>query len=153
MLGLLTFSERVKAMKDEAFTELFASAFSKDFYPNTPVYILKEDQILISVSPRDLSFIAEKNIGKIFVLLAKYRIKANLMENSAISFSICADDNKHKIEPFVERLKKDFSIRYNSGLSLITVRHYTTAAVERVTAGRKIFIEQKSRHTVRFVVE
>jgi aspartate kinase len=129
------------------------SEFSRDFYPDTPVYIVKENQILVSVSPRDLSFIAEKNIGKIFVLLAKYRIKANLTENTAISFSVCTDDNKHKTEPLIERLKKDFIVRYNSGLSLITVLHYNKQAIERVTADKKIYIEQKSRQTVRFVVK
>ncbi len=129
------------------------SEFSKEYYPDTPIYIFKENQILISFSPRDLSFIAEKNIGKIFVLLAKYRIKANLTENTAISFSICTDDNKHKIEPLIERLQKEFIVRYNRDLTLITVRHYTIAAIERVTADKKIFIEQKSRQTVRFVVK
>jgi aspartate kinase len=129
------------------------SELSKDFYPDTPIYIIKENQILISISPRDLSFIAEKNMGKIFVLLAKYRIKANLMENTAVSFSICTDDNQHKIQLLLERLKNDFIVRYNKDLSLITVRHYTDAAIERVTADKKIYIEQKSRQTVRFVVK
>ena len=129
------------------------SKFSKDYYPDTPIYIIKENQILISVSPLDFSFIAEKNLGRIFVLLAKYRIKVNLMENSAISFSVCVDNNEHKVKPFIERIKRDFKVLYNDNLRLITIRHYTNDAIDKMINGTEIFAQQKSRHTIRYVLK
>ncbi len=132
-------------------TELPAD--SPDHYPNTPIYIVKENQILISVSPKDFSFIAEDNLGRIFSLLAQYRIKVNLMENSAISFSVCVDNNKHKVQPFVEYLKRDFDVLHNSDLELVTIRHYDDAAIARMTARKQILLRQTSRKTIRFVLK
>ncbi len=129
------------------------SEFSSDFYPEIPIYILKENQILISVSPRDFSFIDEKNLGEIFELTAKYRIKVNLLQNSAISFSVCVDNVQAKIKPFIERLKKDFQVLYNNELTLITIRHYNDLAISKMIENKKVILQQKSRHTVRFVVK
>ncbi len=126
---------------------------SPERYPKEPVYIIKKKQILISLSPKDFSFIAEDNLGTIFAALAKYRIKVNLMENSAISFSVCVDNNKHKVVPFTEALKSDFNIKHNSDLELITIRHYSDASIEQMTENKKILVRQTSRNTVRFVMQ
>lgn len=117
-----------------------------------PIFIYKHNQILISVSPKDFSFVAEENISKIFGLLAKYRIKANLMENSAISFSVCADNDNYKIKPFVETLKAEFKVRYNKNVELITIRHYNQEAIKKVISQKSIIVEQKNRLTARFVI-
>ncbi len=118
-----------------------------------PVYIIKTNQVLISISPKDFSFIAEDNMSLIFAKLAKYRIKANMMQNSAISFSIVADNDESKIHYFIGELNSSFQILYNQNLELVTVRHYTDEAIKRVTGSRQIFVRQLSRRTARFVIK
>ncbi len=120
--------------------------------PEVPVFIVKENQILISVSPKDFSFIAEKNLEKIFALLADFRVKVNLMENTAISFSVCVDNNKHKILPLTEALNSDFNVLHNSDLELVTIRHYTDSAIQSALSGKKILLRQTGRKTIRFVL-
>jgi len=121
--------------------------------PEVPIFITKNNQILISIAPHDFSFIAENNISNIFSLLAKYRIKTNLMQNSAVSFSVCVDYNENKIENFISELNTNFKVRYNSKLTLITIRHYNKQIIKQMTDNKKILVQQKSRHTVRYVVE
>ncbi|NPA44621.1 MAG: aspartate kinase [Chlorobi bacterium] len=128
------------------------SDLSPDLYPDIPIFIVKDNQILISVSTLDFSFISEHNLGEIFSLLSKYRIKVNLMQSSAINFSVCVTNNKFKVPKFISELKKTFKVLYNDDLSLITIRHYNNIAIKKMIANRKILLEQKSRHTVRFVV-
>ncbi len=117
-----------------------------------PIFIFKENQILISTSPTDFSFMDENNISKIFALMSEFGVKANLIESSAISFSVCADNNPNKIVPLLKELNKYFKVKYNENLQLITIRHYTKKAINKVTFGKNILVQQKSRHTARFVV-
>lgn len=117
-----------------------------------PIYIRKDNQVLISIQPRDFSFIAEDNISEIFARLAKYRIKVNLMQNSAISFSVVCDNDESRIFYFIGELKNQFLIKYNQKLDLYTIRHYTDEALQKITNGREIILQQKSRRTARFVL-
>ena len=119
----------------------------------TPIFIRKQDQVLISISPRDFSFIMEENLSEIFRILANFRVKVNVMQNSAISFSICVDADPYKIPPLISYLQKDYETRYNEGLELFTVRHYNTDAVNRIVSSRKILMELRSRNTVQVVLE
>ncbi len=121
--------------------------------PEVPIFITKNNQVLISIAPHDFSFIAEDNLSAIFALLAHYRVKVNLMQNSAISFSICVDNIKERIELLLEELKSNYKVLYNNELTLVTIRHYNQQTIDELTNDRKIFIQQKSRHTVRFVVK
>ncbi len=118
-----------------------------------PIFIEKTNQTLLTIYPSDFSFIAEKHLEKLFSLLNKHKIKTSLLQHSAISFSIVFDDNHKNFAELVEELKTDFKVLYNSGLSLITVRHYTERLLEKLTAGKEIFIEQKTRKTARFVLK
>lgn len=117
-----------------------------------PVFIRKENQVLISIQPRDFSFIAEENISEIFARLAKYRIKVNLMQNSAISFSIVCDNDESRIFYFIGELKSQFQVKYNQKLELYTIRHYNKEATEKIIAGREILLQQRSRRTARYVL-
>jgi len=117
-----------------------------------PIYIRKQDQVLISVSSRDFSFILEENLSEIFRILADFRVRVNVMHNSAISFSICVDSEPLKTGPLIEYLSKNYETRYNSGLELFTIRHYTSEAVDRIVNGRKIMMELRSRNTVQVVL-
>jgi aspartate kinase len=117
-----------------------------------PIFIRKQNQMLISISPRDFSFILEENLSEIFKILANFRVKVNVMQNSAISFSICVDADLQKVLPLIAYLKKDYETRYNEGLELFTIRHYTDEAVNRMVNGRKIMMELRSRNTFQVVL-
>lgn len=120
--------------------------------PETPLYIFKNNQILLSILPRDYSFIAEDNLQVIFGILNKLGIKANLMQNSALSFSICVDNNSQLVQPLIDELKSMFRVRYNENLQLITIRYYTQQVIDSIVAGRPILLEQRSRTTEQLIV-
>ena len=120
--------------------------------PETPLYIFKNDQILLSILPRDYSFIAEDNLQVIFGLLNELGIRVNLMQNSALSFSICVDNNPQRIGVLIDRLKSLFRVRYNEHLQLITIRYYTQQVIDTIVAGRPILLEQRSRTTEQIIV-
>ena len=117
-----------------------------------PIFIRKQNQVLISVSPRDFSFIVEENLSQIFTILAKYRVKVNVMQNSAISFSICVDEDHQSLPALIAALRKNYTVLYNDGLELITIRHYNPQAIKRVTKNKKVLLEQKTRNTVHLIV-
>lgn len=115
-------------------------------------FIHKPDQLLLSLSGKDFSFIVEDNISNIFAVLAYFRIKVNLMQNSALSFSVCID-NTSKRNAIIEQFSKDFYVRYNEGIELFTVRHYNSEATDRLMKDKEIILEQRSRNTLQLVVK
>lgn len=117
-----------------------------------PIYIDKNDQLLLTLTPRDFSFIAEEKLSAIFATLAKYRLKLNLMQNSAISFSFCIDHNEAVFQNFINELKEEYETLYNKNTRLITIRHYDEDIVRQLTQDKNILVEQRSRLTARFVV-
>jgi len=117
-----------------------------------PVFIRKENQILISFLPKDFSFVMGDNLGRIFHLFMVHGIKVNLVEASAVSIDVCVDDERGKVDALLETLKDEYSAVYNDNVEMLSVRHYTPEAVERITSGREILLEQRTRSTVRFVV-
>ena len=125
----------------------------KKYDQNLPIFILKKDQMLISLFPKDLSFVIEDELSKIFQYLSEHRIKVNLIQNSAISISFCIDNGNNKTKQLIERLKEDYKILYNDRLELLTIRHYSEDAIEQVTKDRKIYIDQRSRHTAHFIIK
>lgn len=120
--------------------------------PMIPSYIFKKNQVLISISAKDFSFIAEDNLSRIFALFAGHGVKIHLMQNSAISFSVCVDNDNFKIPALIEALQKDFKIRYNEDLMLYTIRHYYQNTIDTITSGKEILLEQRSRNTAQFVL-
>ena len=118
-----------------------------------PSYIVKPEQVLVSISPLDFSFIAEHGLHTIFGLLSHIGIHINLMQNSAISFSICIDDHDDKLQRLLKTLSGEFRVRYNRGLELITIRYYNQRAINKLVGERNVLLEQKSRLTVQMVVE
>ena len=117
-----------------------------------PCYIVKKEQKLISISPKDFSFIAEENLSVIFGLFAFFGVKINLMQNSAISFSVCVD-NKPNIEELIEELQTEFYVKYNSDVELFTIRHYDKNSIDKITKDKTVILEQKNRTTVQYVVK
>ncbi|HAN20039.1 MAG TPA: aspartate kinase, partial [Bacteroidales bacterium] len=125
----------------------------KEYDQNLPIFILKKDQMLISLFPKDLSFVIEDGISQIFTYLSQHGIKVNLVQNSAISISFCIENTYGKIDELLEHLQKEYKVLYNENLELLTVRHYSEKDISEMTKNRKIFIEQRSRHTAHFVVK
>lgn len=124
-----------------------------DFDHLVPSFIFKMDQVLMSFTPKDFSFIVEENLGDIFQQLAFYGVKINLMQNSALSFSILFDRSKTEPMKLVEKFKDQYSVRYNEGLELVTIRHYDQATIDRVTVDKDILLEQRTRQTIRMVMK
>ena len=117
-----------------------------------PSFIFKVDQVLISIIPRDFSFIDEQSLSEILAVFASNSIHISLMQNSAISFSVCVDNNQRKLSRLFEELGKDYKVRYNTGLELITIRHYDQATIDRVMEdGKTVLLEMRSRLTAQFV--
>jgi len=116
-------------------------------------FIIKQEQVLFSITPKDFSFIDEQNLNGIFELLAKEQIKINLMQNSALSFSILVDAKKVAIPKLLSVLKNSFNVKYNDNLELVTIRHYNTETIESICKDKIVIIEQKTRHTARLVLK
>lgn len=117
-----------------------------------PVFIKKEDQILISLLPNDFSFVMGDNLNMIFNYFVQHGIKVNLVEASAISLDVCVDDERLKVDDLIDDLKSEFSAVYNDNVEMLSIRHYTPEAMTRITSGREILLEQRTRTTARFVV-
>jgi aspartate kinase len=121
--------------------------------PETPLYIFKNNQVLLSIMPKDFSFIAEDNLQKIFGEFAEIGIKVNMIQNSALSFSVCIDGHHLVFDKLIPSLQKDFHVRYNEGLQLITIRYYTPEIITEIVGNRKIYLEQHSRITAQIIVD
>ncbi len=117
-----------------------------------PSYIFKFNQVLLSLFPRDFSFINEKNISEIFSLFSRNNIKVRMMQNSAISFSVCFDYEPARLSVLLEDLNKLYSVRYNEQVDLVTIRHYGSIDAINIIKGRKTLLEQKSRSTWQMIL-
>lgn len=120
---------------------------------STTSYIFKVNQLLLSIQSKDFSFIAEDNLGAIFTLLSKNQVHVNMMQNSAISFSVCVDNDDYKIEPLLNDLQKQFKVLYNKNVELMTVRHYNNDIIANLIENKLILIEQRSRNTLQMVMK
>jgi aspartate kinase len=127
--------------------EIAANVFAK------PVIIIKQNQVLLSISTKDYSFITEDNLSDILGRFAKSRIKVNVMQTSALSFSVCFDYKEEYFNGLLDNLNATYKAKYNSNLTLITVRHYTGNAVKELTEDKTILLEQISRNTAQLVVK
>lgn len=119
---------------------------------NVPSYIFKVNQILISIQPKDFSFIAEDNLSDIFQLFSQHKVKINLMQLSAISFSVCCDDDE-KIAELISNLSKLFKVLYNKEVELMTVRYFNADTISNLTQNKIVLLEQRSRYTVQMVMK
>ncbi|MFD1467219.1 aspartate kinase [Hymenobacter caeli] len=116
-----------------------------------PAFIRKTEQCLLSFESKDFAFISEENLEVIFGALAQARLKINLMQNSAISFSVCTDFSERRVQQLLALLAGQFRTHYNAGLLLFTIKNYDAASVARLTAGRELLLEQRTRSTFQFV--
>ena len=119
---------------------------------NIPSYIIKDNQTLVSISPRDFSFMDEHNLKTIFSICVELNIHANMIQTSALMLSFCFDSDKGKLNQLMACLNDDFSIKYNDGLQLFTIRHYQDGLESDFIKGKKILVKQSSRSTMQFVL-
>ncbi|MCS3557149.1 MULTISPECIES: aspartate kinase [unclassified Sphingobacterium] len=118
-----------------------------------PSFIFKVNQILVSISPRDFSFIVEDNLRDIFNLFHQFRIKINMMHNSAINFSVAVDDTGQNILEVLDELKKKFKVNIETGLELITIRYYNQETINRVLVDKQVISELKDTYTCQLLVK
>jgi aspartate kinase len=129
---------------------IIAATANTSFLP--PIIILKREQTLLSFSAKDFSFIAEDHLSKVFSVFATHRLRINMMQNAAISFSICIDSKKEKLENIMEELEEDFHLVKNEKLTLLSIRHYNTGIIDRLTKDKDILLRQISRQTIQVLM-
>jgi aspartate kinase len=118
-----------------------------------PVIILKQNQVLLSISAKDYSFISEDHLKEVFGVFAQYQVKINIMQTSALSFSVCFDLKPERFEKLLAGLSSNFKVKYNEGITLITVRHYKLGNLRELVADKTVLLEQVSRITAQMVVK
>ena len=121
--------------------------------PEVPCYIVKKNQVLISMSSLDFSYIVEENISEIFKLLHQYKMKVDVIQNSAISFSVCVDNIYNNLEKLLQHLRAKFKVEHYENVSLYTIRHYTDQAVKSVEVGKTVLLKQLLQETVQIVTK
>ena len=121
--------------------------------PKTSCFILKKNQVLISLSSLDFSFMMEDNIGDVFKWLHEYKMKVELIQNSAISFSVCVDNKYDKLDELLVKLREKFKVKWNEGVTLYTIRHSVPSEIKALTRDRNVLLKQESRDTVQIIVK
>ena len=125
---------------------------SDEFIKYIPSFIVKDNQTLVTIRPRDYSFMNEQNLGILFAMLNELNIHANMIQTSALNLSICFDENERKLTQLIAALEQSFIIHYNNGLQLFTIRHYKNGIEKDFIKGKQVFVEQRSRSTLQLVI-
>jgi aspartate kinase len=118
-----------------------------------PVIIIKQNQVLLSISAKDYSFISESHLSDIFRCFARNHVKVNLMQTSALSFTVCFDLNGDRFSKLLTDLNENYKVKYNNDLTLMTLRHYELNSLRELTLGKTVLVEQISRNTAQLVVK
>lgn len=125
----------------------------KGIAPEIPCYIVKKNQILVAISAKDFSFMVEDNISDVFKKLHHYKLKVNLIQNSAISFSVCIEDKYQLFDDFYKDLEKEYTIKTYKNTALYTIRHFDDKAIETIKKRGKSIIRQINTETAQFVIQ
>ena len=121
--------------------------------PKVPCFILKQNQVLVSLSTLDFSYIMEENISDIFNLLHQYKMKVDVIQNSAISFSVCFDNNYNNLDKLLHHLKAKFKVTCYDKVSLYTIRHFDEESINQLEANKDILLKQILGQTVQIVTK
>jgi len=121
--------------------------------PYIPCFIVKNNLVLLSLSALDFSFFVEENISEVFALFHKYQIKVGLIQNSAISFSVCVDNKFNNVDKLITHLKAKFKVRYHKDVSLYTIRHFSEESIKLLEKDKTILLKQLTRQTVQLVTK
>ncbi len=126
---------------------------SKSLVPTTPCFIVRKNMVFLKISSRDFSFIGEKSISDIFNELSESKMQVGLLQNSAISFSICVEDKYNRIAGLLEGLVEKFKVSHVAGVSLYTVRHYEGDSIEEMEQGKNVLLKQRTQETLQLIVQ
>ena len=121
--------------------------------PTIPCFIVKKNQVLVSISSLDFSFIVEENISDIFKLFHKYQLKVNLIQNSAISFSVCVDNNLNHFDLFYNEIKNMYKVSFVKNVDLFTVRHFTKNSLEGIYKLGTSLVTQINKNTAQIIIQ
>ena len=116
-----------------------------------PSLIYKPNQFLLSITTKDYSFVFEEHISEIFSIFSYSGYKVHLMQNSALSFSVCGIISPFKLPLLIKGLQKNYKVKYNEKVDLLTIRHYNSLDIPDFLKSKEILIQQRSRSTIRFV--
>jgi len=117
-----------------------------------PIFIYKPKQVLISLSRKDFDFLEEEHLSEVFELLHQHKLGVNIMQNSAINFSISLDYEKARIEEIIPKFQEKYKVLYNLNLELLTIRHYDQNSLEEMTKNHEVILEQKTRNTLKMLI-
>tara|TARA_B110000240_G_scaffold197515_1_gene252998 strand:- start:4336 stop:5589 length:1254 start_codon:yes stop_codon:yes gene_type:complete len=117
-----------------------------------PIFIYKPNQVLISLSRKDFDFIEEKHLSEVFDILHKNKLGVNIMQNSAINFSLCLDYEKERLRKVIPKFQENYKVLYNNNLELLTIRHYDEKSLEEMAKNHEVLLEQKTRSTVKVLM-
>jgi aspartate kinase len=120
---------------------------------NISAIIVKQDQMLLSISSKDFSFIDEHILIFLLQRISEVHIKLNMMQRSALSLSVCFNQDEAKFNKLYDILKDKFKCKYNVGLDLLTVRHFKRDKLDTILAGRTVMMEQFSRNTAQIILQ
>ena len=121
--------------------------------PEVPCFIVKKNQVLLKLSSLDFSFIVEENLSEIFKLFHEYKLKVDLIQNSAISFSVCLDNKFGGLKEILPILERKFKVTHHEAVSLYTIRHFDENSVEKILNGYSVLVEQRGKETIQLVVK
>ena len=124
-----------------------------DLEPATSCFIVKKNQLLISISSKDFSFIMENQVGDIFRMFGEQHIKVNVIQNAAISFTVCVEDKFGNFAGMLPELSNNFNVTYNEDVALYTIRHFTNEAANKVIQGKEVLLQQINRETIQIVTK
>lgn len=125
---------------------------SDEFIKYIPSFIVKDRQTLVTIRPRDYSFMNEQNLGILFAMLDELDIHTNMIQTSALDLSVCFDENERKLTRLIAELEQSFIIKYNTDLQLFTIRHYEDGIEKEFIEDKQVFVEQRSRSTLQLVI-
>ncbi len=124
-----------------------------EIFPEIPCFIVKKNLVLLSLSTLDFSFFMEENVSEVFALFHKFQSKVRLIQNSAISFSVCVEDKFGHADQLIARLQENFKVSYNKKVNLYTIRHFDKASIDKIRGNKSVLLEQLTRGTVQLVTK
>ena len=120
-------------------------------YP--PIVVFEHNQSLLRIATKDFSFVAEDHLSQIFDLIARFRVKVKMMKNTAVSFILSVDHDETKVEALMTELQQFFNVSLETGLELLTIRHYNEDTIKSLTSSRVILFEERLPNTIQMVVK
>ena len=117
-----------------------------------PMFVLKQNQVLIHLHSKDFSFVGEKPIAELYHLFSEIKIKPNLMQSGAVTLQVCLDDKPERIEKLALKAADIFEVQIEKGLTLLTIRHYNITKLDQLTKGKTIVLKQQSPETVQVLM-